>query len=202
MHNFCDSYFHPLPIEPGASLPEKFTFPFYYEPHTLSVQAVSDLQRYLETQTDFIHNFGLNVAMDGLVIGKMFGVMVVENSKGDLGYLAAFSGKLAESNDLKGFVPPVFDTLDAKGFYKIGEAKLNALNSKIDVLENALELKEAKKELLVCKASSQSEIEAFKKMMKAKKNERNQKRGDAKQILKPEVYEALCDTLKSESIGH
>src|SRR5690606_10237643 len=202
MHNFCDSYFHPLPIEPGVSLPEKFTFPFYYQPHALSVQAALDLQRYLETQTDFIHNFGLNTTMDGLVIGKMFGVMVAENPKGDLGYLAAFSGKLAESNDLKGFVPPVFDTLDAKGFYKIGEAKLNALNREIEALENAPELEEAKKELLVCKASSQSEFAAFKKMMKAKKNERNQKREDAKQILKPEAYEALCDTLKAESIGH
>src|SRR5690606_19884843 len=56
--------------------------------------------------------------------------------------------------------------------------------------------------LLVCKASSQSEFAAFKKMMKAKKYERNLKRQEAKQILKPEAYEVLCDTLKAESIGH
>ena len=44
----------------GISLPEKFTFPFYYEPHELSIIAANELQAYLETQTDFEHNFGLN----------------------------------------------------------------------------------------------------------------------------------------------
>ena len=48
----------------------------------------------------------------GLIIGKMFGVMVVQHQNGNLGYLAAFSGKLAESNYHKGFVPTVYNTLD------------------------------------------------------------------------------------------
>ena len=54
----------------SISLPEKFTFPFYYEPHELSILATKDLQHYLETQTNFIHNFGLQEAQEGLVIGK------------------------------------------------------------------------------------------------------------------------------------
>ena len=32
----------------SISLPEKFTFPFYYEPHELSILAAKDLQNYLE----------------------------------------------------------------------------------------------------------------------------------------------------------
>ena len=44
----------------GIKVPEKFTFPFYYEPHQLSKIAVAELQQYLENQTDFTHNFGIN----------------------------------------------------------------------------------------------------------------------------------------------
>ncbi len=79
----------------GISLPEKFTFPFYYEPHELSIIAANELQGYLEKQTDFEHNFGLNEHQEGLVIGKMFGVLVCQNLDGEIGYLWAFSGKLA-----------------------------------------------------------------------------------------------------------
>ncbi len=82
----------------GIPLPEKFTFPFYYEPHELSIIASSELQEYLETQTDFDHNFGLKPNQEGLVIGKMFGVLVCENREGEIGYLWAFSGKLAGKN--------------------------------------------------------------------------------------------------------
>ena len=39
-------------------LPKNFTFPFYYEPHQLAEIATSELQEYLESQTDFNHNFG------------------------------------------------------------------------------------------------------------------------------------------------
>ena len=86
----------------GIAAPEKFTFPFYYEPHELSIIAATELQSYLETQTDFEHNFGLQENQKGLVIGKMFGVLVCQNQEGELGYLWAFSGKLAGLT-MKGF---------------------------------------------------------------------------------------------------
>jgi tRNA pseudouridine32 synthase/23S rRNA pseudouridine746 synthase len=38
----------------------------------------------------------------------MFGVLVVKNTSGDLGYLSAFSGKLAGSVHQKGFAPSYF----------------------------------------------------------------------------------------------
>ncbi|HMR16997.1 MAG TPA: RNA pseudouridine synthase, partial [Mariniflexile sp.] len=76
MHRFSSSLFHPLNIALGNSLPEKFTFPFYYEPHPLSILAAEDLQTYLKHQTDFVHNFGLNEQEKAAPIGKMFGVMV------------------------------------------------------------------------------------------------------------------------------
>ena len=79
-------------------LPEKFTFPFYYQPHQLATIATNELQEYLENQTDFKHNFGLTEIENELAIGKMFGVLVVKNKQNEIGYLAAFSGKLADKS--------------------------------------------------------------------------------------------------------
>ena len=124
----------------SINLPLKFTFPFYFEPHALTKIAAQEVQQYLENQTDWEHNFGLNENQKGLVIGKMFGVLVVENSAKEIGFLAAFSGKLAEQNHIPYFVPPVFDMLDENGFYKNGEAELNIYNRKIEALENDNEL--------------------------------------------------------------
>ena len=90
-------------------LPEKFTFPFYYEPHLLAKTAVKEIQYYLENQTDFIHDFGLNADATKNAIGKMFGILVVKNTNNELGYLAAFSGKLEDESCPEIFVPPVFD---------------------------------------------------------------------------------------------
>jgi hypothetical protein len=35
----------------GISLPEKFPFPFYYEPHPLALISAQELQNHLENQT-------------------------------------------------------------------------------------------------------------------------------------------------------
>ncbi|GAA4303857.1 pseudouridine synthase [Aestuariibaculum suncheonense] len=183
-------------------MPEKFTFPFYYEPHPLCIEAAKDLQQYLESQTEFVHNFGLDANMEGLVIGKMFGVMVVKNQAGDLGYLAAFSGKLAESNYLNGFVPPIYNTLNTDGFYKKGEAELNTLNRRIETLEAATELKEAKDILKQSKDEAEAEIHAHKALMKAEKKRRNQERDKAKQVMSEDAFQKLFDELKEKSIGY
>ena len=88
----------------GIELPEKFTFPFYYEPHPLAVIAAKELQEYLEHQTDFDHDFGLDENPKKTARGKMFGVLVVENQKNEIGYLAAFSGSFADKSLPEKFV--------------------------------------------------------------------------------------------------
>ncbi|OMP32015.1 RluA family pseudouridine synthase [Mangrovimonas sp. DI 80] len=202
MQHFGDTLIHPLKADSGVDLPEKFTFPFYYQPHPLCIQAAQDLQIYLENQTDFEHNFGLAPEMQGLVIGKMFGVMVVKNQQDELAYLAAFSGKLAESNHLKGFVPTVYDTLNKEGFYKKGEAQLNELNKTIETLESADELRMAKEQLADSKRNAEKGLSDFKAMMKAKKKERNKQRDEAKEVLSDSEFQALFERLKTESIGY
>ena len=128
-------------------LPKQFNFPFYYEPHELCKIAAEEVQQHLLTQTEWEHNFGIDDSKDGLVIGKMFGVLVVKTADGQLGYLRAFSGKMAEQNHLKGFVPPLFDMLPPDGYYKTHEAKLNIYNREIEALENNLEYHASKENL-------------------------------------------------------
>ena len=74
------------------TLPSRFTFPFYYEPHPLCEIAANELQKYLQTQTDFDHNFGIDPSKKGLSIGKMFGVLVVQNEQNEIGYITSVSG--------------------------------------------------------------------------------------------------------------
>lgn len=197
---FTDTFFHKFTFEVDIDLPKQFTYPFYYQPHELSVLAAEDLQHYLETQTDFEHNFGLYPDTQGLVIGKMFGVMVVQHQNGDLGYLAAFSGKLGESNYHKGFVPTVYNTLDETGFYKKGEAELNRLNAEIERLEREPIMGKAKSDLSAAETHYESELKTFKITLKTKKKERNIKREAAKETLTSEAFEVLLEDLKSESI--
>lgn len=132
------------------ALPEKFTFPFFYTPHPLAKIAAFELQNYLESQQDWLHNFGLEKNMEGLVIGKMFGVLVVKTQNNELGYLCAFSGKLADSNHHERFVPPVYDMLVEGDFFQKEGKNIIALNQKLNDLEkkpeylNLLVLKQEK----------------------------------------------------------
>ena len=69
----------------GIQVPDKFTFPFYYEPHQLTLVAAKELQEYLEKQTDFEHEFGLKSAKLKNAIGKMFGILVVKKTDDSIG---------------------------------------------------------------------------------------------------------------------
>lgn len=184
----------------GFSLPEKFTFPFYYEPHPLSVLAAKELQEYLEIQTDFDHNFGMDKTKTGLVIGKMFGVLVVQNEAGELGYLSAFSGKLAESNHHRRFVPPVFDMLTEDSFFNQGMKILNPMNRQIEDLENSAEFEATKALLKRTKETAADAIATAKATNKKAKKERNEKRIKAEKELSSTDFETLKEALSKESV--
>ena len=115
-------------------IPAKFNL-IANKPHELCLIAADELQHYLSKQTDWVHNFGLSHQGEGLIIGKMFGVLVVQNQKNEIGYLSAFSGKLAGSNNHLKFVPPVFDLLAKDGFLNNGMQELSRLNQEIRDLE-------------------------------------------------------------------
>lgn len=168
-------YFNPEEIQ-GIEVPERFTFPFFYEPHALTKLAAADLQSYLEKEFEANHNFGLDENQEGLVIGKMFGVLVVQDAEGRLGYLSAFSGKLANSNNHERFVPPVFDMLTKGSFFLQEEMVLNEMNRSIEYLETHPEFLQLRVDFDRYSKKSSEEIAAFKTWMKANKVERKRLR--------------------------
>jgi tRNA pseudouridine32 synthase/23S rRNA pseudouridine746 synthase len=187
----------------GIPLPEKFTFPFYYEPHELSIIASSELQEYLETQTDFEHNFGLKPNQEGLVIGKMFGVLVCQNREGEIGYLWAFSGKLAGKNHHIYFVPTIFDMLQVDGYFRIEEDVLNAINRQIEILENSEELQNKKNQLDTKLKEAATDIQNQKNKIKRLKIERDEKRISFSNRASTEIEKLeilLSEESKKESI--
>ena len=92
-------------------LPERFTYPFCYEPHPLCQMAAEEVKREIERIQP--------------TEGKMFGVLVVKAEEG-LGFLAAYSGLLEGRNDWPYFVPPVFDAQQPDGHFKQTERAISA----------------------------------------------------------------------------
>jgi tRNA pseudouridine32 synthase / 23S rRNA pseudouridine746 synthase len=178
-------------------LPERFTFPFYYDVHPLALHAAQLLQQRLSTE-DFGHDFGLNRQERLGAIGKMFGVLVVQNSDGELGYLAAFSGKLGNSNEHKGFVPPVFDLLEAQGFFRREEQEIHQLTLQLEALESAEELHRLKEDESTFKQQWASRIQEFQQKNKIAKALRDEQR---KKIVDSDPdFLSQLDALRFESM--
>lgn len=187
-------------VTDGIELPDAFTFPFYYQPHPLSLLAANELQDYLENQFDSNHNFGLNEEQEGLVIGKMFGILVVKNQANELGYLAAFSGKLANENHHDLFVEPVFDILDESGFYKREEEVVNEVNATIEALENNADYLAIKAAIVALKDEETQVIATQKAAMKEAKKIRDEHRKEYAYFVNETTKQTLLDQLNSESV--
>ncbi|SFM85081.1 tRNA pseudouridine32 synthase / 23S rRNA pseudouridine746 synthase [Chitinophaga sp. YR627] len=198
-HQSRISYFLDTSINEIA-LPERFTFPFYYEPHPLTRIAATELQHYLETQTDLDHNFGLSPDMEGNVIGKMFGVLVVQDNAGKLGYLSAFSGKLAGTNDYQKFVPPVFDMLVENSFFLKEQEVINNINNRITEISTDENYERLKLEIEQLSAQSSIEISAFKKQLKDNKDDRKKLREAWATTLNQEDYALAEADLVKQSL--
>ncbi len=105
--------------------PERFTYPFYYEPHPLCQLAAKEVQAYIGSHAEIREDADK---------GKMFGVLIVESpcvsspqqgeSEGVF-FLAAYSGLLAGRNDWDYFVPPVFDAQQPDGYFKTKEREIS-----------------------------------------------------------------------------
>ncbi|GAA0885654.1 pseudouridine synthase [Sphingobacterium siyangense subsp. cladoniae] len=196
-----NTYFHQFKQDISAiELPIRFTFPFCYEPHPLAVTAAQELQYYIETQSDWTHNFGLDADVEGLAIGKMFGVLVVRNQHNELGYLAAVSGKLAGSNKHRHFVPPIFDMLEENSFFLNEEVHLNALNRKIENLETSEELANAQRNLGLLKNGWDKSLDELKSKLRIQKKERKETRTKLKVTLSDAEYELLMEDMRSQSL--
>ena len=190
--------FIPFQSDITIPLPTKFTFPFYYAPHPLALIASQELKARLLKQ-EFNHDFGIDQGPRNGAIGKMFGVLVVQNNKGELGYLAAFSGKLGNANHHDGFVPPVYDLLDPIGFFKKDEIEVNELTLELHRLEKNEAYIQLKNQVEDYRMTFSKWIEDEKIQLKKHKKQRQEKR-EASNQQDSSAYHRLIDDLKEESI--
>ena len=151
----------------GIELPPLFTCPFHYTPHPLTLRAAREVQEYLLTRTEW---------KEEISRGKMFGVLIVRTPTNQIGYLAAFSGNLAGSNNHDFFVPPVYDLLQPGEFFRIEEANISAINRQIHELEHATDYLNLKEEVRKKHESADAELALARKELKEAKKQRDAQR--------------------------
>ncbi|MGB5982402.1 MAG: pseudouridine synthase [Nonlabens sp.] len=165
-------------------LPEKFTFPFYYEPHLLAEIAAKELREYLDRLDNWFYDLKLGPENYQHPLGKMFGVLVVENEHAELGYLTAFSGVRTGKQEDDYFVPLVFDMFGKHSlYYKKSEElnDLNDLNDQIDQLHQDPDYQELKNK--VAQIKLENDIKLTKEKKKQKKH-REMRRAEREQSSK------------------
>lgn len=180
----------PLKQPLGSGLPECFTYPFYYEPHAVCLQAAEQLQQQLKTNSNF------NQAEQE---GKMFGVLVVKDESGDLGYLSAFSGQLSfESND---FVPALFDFNTETSFFNIGQAEINVINQTLDKLAENPDIAILKQMLNAQQQRAESDIAHCRQAIIAGRKVRKVQRAAGLANTSGDEYQTLLAQLAKQSVA-
>ena len=174
------------------NLPERFTFPFYYQPHPLCLLAAEELQVSLDQKKSLQHDFSQS--------GKMFGVLLVENSQGELGYLSGFSGKLADNNDLTHFVPPVDDSINTE-FFKIEQKVINDLNAQLTLLEANPDIEVTQQVLAELTSAANSDFSQLQSKNSVQKKARKAQRNLAATSLSDAEFTLLKDKLAKQSVA-
>ncbi len=183
----------------SIELPSTFTFPFDYTPHPLTISAANQLQHYLETQQDWVHNFGTHPENDSSIMGKMFGVLVVRNEEGELGYLQAYSGILAGKTRLPSFVPPIFDRQEPAFEYTQKEDEILVINQAMIALEKASVFIDAQNNLDQYLSQEGEALKSQKSALKTAKKKRQKLRKEVKGQIPDEEYAILLSAHERES---
>lgn len=181
--------FHPL-TGFATPLPAQLNCPMCYVPHAVVRMAAKAVNEYIAQQCTW-HN--------EIEQGKMFGALVVRNAKGEIGFLAAFSGNLCGTNRHEYFVPPVFDFQQPNGYYKTEEAEIMQLSRLIENQKKDLEtLKtETSKRVLLCEQNKKQEKAALN--ISEKKKQRDALRQQGISALEEQKLIAESQYLKAEA---
>lgn len=116
-------------------IPRELNNPFdEFTPEICKI-AATELQQFLsDNQDNWAHHFGVEKLKEGPIRGKMFGVLVVRNTIGELGYLSAFSGVLAQRDHHPNFVLTQFDFAAEDFFLDRKMTELTTIGNEISVL--------------------------------------------------------------------
>ncbi|MBY3788049.1 RluA family pseudouridine synthase [Photobacterium carnosum] len=177
-------------------LPERFTFPFCYTPHPLCVLAAQELQQHIATQHHWQHNFGLG---NDDAIGHMFGVLLVQNQQGEMGYLSAFSEKIANQTHLPHFVPPVFDDRNIDPAIKAQQALIDEVIIKITAIESKPSYIQLQHQYQVAQDHAELASESFRLQMIEQRKQRKLQRVTAEKSNDSEFMTQEFHRLARES---
>tara|TARA_R110002050_G_scaffold20348_1_gene57669 strand:+ start:56429 stop:58114 length:1686 start_codon:yes stop_codon:yes gene_type:complete len=183
----------------SIATPTSFTFPFYYEPHELSVLAAQQLQTELENKPDWKHDFGLTESRQ-VNSGKMFGVLVVQKPNGTIGFLKGFSGKLANTPKPAGYVPHIYDLLPGNNFFEVGMQKINAITARIQEIEKHPAFESKQIELDILKKRAETDLDNERTRLQNDKAIRLALRKTQKERLSEVEFEVFNAKLSAESV--
>jgi tRNA pseudouridine32 synthase/23S rRNA pseudouridine746 synthase len=183
-------------------LPEKFTFPFYYQPQPLAVKAVEQLQQQLEILPQWLGKTVLNASVESKKnnAGKMFGVLVVQKNQHELGFLSAYSGQLEDNTAGINFVPAVSNMQWQDAAFLAENRIINNINAEIEQLAHSESLSVINNQLSAATASYQQELIAQQSLMVASRQQRKQQRSEAIVRLTEHDFEQLKASLAGQSI--
>ncbi len=165
------TYFDPQPTP--AELPTVFASPFdHAPPHPLARRAVDELAAMLRAGA-----FGIRIAdLDARGGGKMFGVLVVADREGRIGYLRAVSGMLAGTWEVPGFAPPLFDVAARDAMWPAGQTTLREHALALRALDTSSDLAAATASLAAHDASLTEELSALDAQHRTRRSQRRAER--------------------------
>jgi tRNA pseudouridine32 synthase/23S rRNA pseudouridine746 synthase len=137
---------------------------------------MSELQHYLGTQQEWQYDF--------TAIGHMFGVLVVKNQQGDIGYLSSYAGNELTNHKIDSDTPSLFvDAIVDHHYYQPYFAEktqhINTLRQHISTLKSTPAFIALTEKLALKNAEAEHEITAFQQSMAKSKKERKQLRTEA-----------------------
>lgn len=188
-----NSILHRFDLKETIDVPSKFTFPFLYEPHPLAVEAVQQLKTYLDGFKNWFYDLNLGPKNYQHPLGKMFGVLVVEDSSGKLGHLWAYSGVITGEQKDSLFVPLVFNMFSENSNYFKENSQLDVWNKKITILEKDVLYLKNKKQLQKLEKENELLLYNQRKKHSQLKAERKKQREEAVHSLTESAYQKLLD---------
>lgn len=163
------------------TLPDKFTYPFHYTPHPLALAASHELQQYLTT----FH------PVNSEQQGRMYGVLIVKDTRGELGYLAALSGNANEAVNITetgninnsvdssapiNFVPTIHQAYAQSEFEQQQQVQINTINENITQLIANPNFNKLRTLLDAKQLTSAKAIQCLQQQMRENKKARKEKR--------------------------
>jgi len=136
-------------------IPKELNNPYDINVPEICKIASNELQDFIsKNEQNWLHNFGTDNIKSGTKKGKMFGVLVVKNKNGELGFISTFSGKIADELHHKRFVPSLFDISTDDFFIDKGLAKIDKISTELrtvnsEDLNKTKQLKKNRKDISI-----------------------------------------------------